>query len=141
MDTKPGLKFSERSEFVPFVSIDAQRDLHHELNEKSSFVGRVLSRVKYNKSDVETLEKMIAEVNEEAVSKSAPLARLKEHLKALNESFGGNGSAEVTPFPKKLRDLSKNYSVHFGASDASLFSMEWGHEAGRQCWQKGHSLT
>lgn len=127
------LKFSSRSEFVPFVSIDAQRDIHHELNERSSFVGRVLSQVKYNKADVDVLENMIADINKEAVSKSAPLARLKEQLNALNESFGGGGSAEVTPFPKKLRDLSKNFSVHFGNSSASSFSMEY-HGMGTRSW-------
>lgn len=127
------LKFSSRSEFVPFVSIDAQRDIHHELNERSSFVGRVLSQVKYDKADVDSLENMIADINKEAVSKSAPLARLKEQLNALNESFGGGGTAEVTPFPKKLRDLSKNFSVHFGNSAASSFSMEY-HGMGTRSW-------
>lgn len=131
--TTSSLKFSSRSEFVPFVSIDAQRDIHHELNERSSFVGRVLSQVKYNKADVDMLENMIADINTEAVSKSAPLARLKEQLNALNESFGGEGNAEVTPFPKKLRDLSKNFSVHFGDSAASSFSMEY-HGMGTRSW-------
>lgn len=126
-------KFSTRSEFIPFVSIDAQRDIHQELNEKTSFVGRVLAQVKYEKADVDALENMIADINNEAVSKSAPLARLKERLNALNDSFGGEGNAEVTPFPKKLRDLSKNFSVHFGNSDANSFSMEY-HGMGTRSW-------
>ena len=131
--TGPKQKFSARSEFVPFVSIDAQRDIHHELSEKSSFVGRVLSQVKYNKADVATLEGMIADINDKAVAKSVPLAQLKKHLSALNDSFGGQGSAEITPFPKKLRDLSKNFSVHFGESNASSFSMEY-HGMGTRSW-------
>tara|TARA_R110001599_G_scaffold345620_3_gene570207 strand:+ start:7541 stop:9265 length:1725 start_codon:yes stop_codon:yes gene_type:complete len=126
-------KFSARSEFVPFVSIDAQRDIHQELNERSSFVGRVLSQVKYDKADVHVLEKMISDINDEAVAKSIPLARLKDHLDSLNDSFGGGGSTEVTPFPKKLRDLSKNFSVHFGNSAASSFSMEY-HGMGTRSW-------
>jgi len=131
--TSPNQKFLGRSEFVPFVSIDAQRDIHHELNERSSFIGRILSQVKYNKADVDTLEKMIADINKEAVSKSTPLMRLKEHLNALNESFGGEGSTEVTTFPKRLRDLSKNFSLHFGASAANSFSMEY-HGMGTRSW-------
>ncbi len=126
-------KFFARSEFVPFVPIDAQRDIHQELNERSSFVGRVLSQVKYDKVDVDILEKMISDINDEAVSKSVPLARLKDHFNSLNDSFGGGGSAEVTPFPKKLRDLSKNFSVHFGNSAASSFSMEY-HGMGTRSW-------
>ncbi len=50
-------KYSARSEFIPFVSIDAQRDIHHELSEKSSFVGRVLSQVKYKKRMLMNLRK------------------------------------------------------------------------------------
>lgn len=126
-------KLTSRSEFMPFVSIDAQRDIHQELNEKSSFVGRVLAQVKYEPTDVANLEKMISEINIEAVAKSEPLARLKEHLSKLNDSFGGEGSAEVTPFPKKLRDLSKNFSVHFGKTASSSFSMEY-HGMGTRSW-------
>lgn len=37
-------RLSKRFESVPFIPIDAQRDIHNELKEKSSFVGRVLSR-------------------------------------------------------------------------------------------------
>jgi putative ATP-dependent endonuclease of OLD family len=126
-------RFYARSEFIPFVSIDAQRDIHQELNEKSSFVGRVLSQVKYDRDDVDILEKMISDINDEAVAKSRPLARLKDHLNSLNDSFGGGGSADVTPFPKKLRDLSKNFSIHFGNSAASSFSMEY-HGMGTRSW-------
>lgn len=133
VDVNSSQKFLTRSDFVPFVSIDAQRDIHYELNEKSSFVGRVLSQVKYNKSDVDVIEKMITDINNEAVSKSKPLARLKQHLNSLNDSFGDGGSAEVTPFPKKLRDLSKNFSIHFGSSNASSFSMEY-HGMGTRSW-------
>jgi len=92
-----------------------------------------LSQVKYNKADVDILEKMISDINDEAVAKSIPLARLKDHLNSLNDSFGGGGSADVTPFPKKLRDLSKNFSVHFGNSAASSFSMEY-HGMGTRSW-------
>ena len=133
MEPLPDQKISARSEFMPFVSIDAQRDIHHELNEKSSFVGRVLAQVKYEKEDIETLEEMILKINTEAVAKSEPLVRLKHNLDALNESFGGKGVADVTPFPKKLRDLSKNFRVHFGQSEASSFSMEY-HGMGTRSW-------
>ena len=131
--TPSSMKFSGHFDFMSFVSIDAQRDIHQELNVRSSFVGRVLSQVKYDKADIDVLENMIADINKEAVSKSAPLAQLKKQLNALNESFGGEGSAEVTPFPKKLRDLSKNFTVHFGDSAASSFSMEY-HGMGTRSW-------
>ncbi len=94
---QPKQKFSARSELMPFISIDAQRDIHHELNERTSFVGKVLSQIKYEPKDVQTLENLISDINHRAVDKSASLSSLKKNLNALNESFGGNGSVEVTP--------------------------------------------
>ncbi|MBI5595777.1 MAG: AAA family ATPase [Elusimicrobia bacterium] len=126
-------RFNTRFESIPFFATDAQRDIHAELREKSSFVGKVLSAVDYNTADVTALEEMIAEVNEAAVGKSAELKGLKDHLDRLNKSFHGAGSAEITPLPKKLRDLSKFFSVHFGDSSANSFSMEY-HGMGTRSW-------
>ena len=118
---------------MPFISIEAQRDIHQELKEKSSYVGKVLSSVEYNQSDVKELESLIKEVNEEAVNKSTVLQGLKTHLDNLNQSFQGSGSAEITPFPKKIRDLSKNFSIHFGESSGNSFPMEY-HGMGTRSW-------
>jgi putative ATP-dependent endonuclease of OLD family len=126
-------KLGKRLESVPFIPIDAQRDIHSELKEKSSFVGRVLSSVEYDDADVAELERMVAEVNKEAIEKSEPLKRLKTHLDNLNQSFEGSGQTELTPFPKKIRDLSKRFSVSFGESDKSSFSMEY-HGMGTRSW-------
>lgn len=126
-------KLGKRLEAVPFIPIDAQRDIHTELKEKSSFVGRVLSSVEYDDADVAELERMVAEVNKEAIEKSEPLKRLKTHLDNLNQSFEGSGQTELTPFPKKIRDLSKRFSVNFGESDKSSFSMEY-HGMGTRSW-------
>ncbi|MCM8921580.1 MAG: AAA family ATPase [Candidatus Thiodiazotropha sp.] len=126
-------KFGRRLESIPFISIDAQRDIHNELKEKSSFIGRVLSRVEYDDVDVKELERMVAEVNKEAIEKSVPLKQLKDQLDNLNQSFDGSGQTELTPFPKKIRDLSKRFSVHFGESDKNSFSMEY-HGMGTRSW-------
>ncbi|ENI4129217.1 AAA family ATPase [Vibrio fluvialis] len=126
-------RMGKRLESVPFIPIDAQRDIHSELKEKSSFVGRVLSSVEYDDKDVAELERMVAEVNKEAIEKSEPLKRLKAHLDSLNHSFEGSGQTELTPFPKKIRDLSKRFSVNFGESDKSSFSMEY-HGMGTRSW-------
>ena len=118
---------------LPFFSIDAQRDLHSELKEKNSFVGKVLSNIKYNAEDKEALEGIISDLNDEALKKSEPLAKLKIHLEKLNQSFVNSGKAEITPFPKKIRDLSKQFTVHFGENDKNLFSMEY-HGMGTRSW-------
>lgn len=122
-----------RYDALPFISIDAQRDIHQELKDKSSFVGKVLSSVKYDESDVRELEKMVAQINQEAVGKSEQLKGLKKQLDTLNQSFEGSGQTELTPFPKKIRDLSKRFSVSFGETDNNSFSMEY-HGMGTRSW-------
>jgi len=122
-----------RYDALPFISIDAQRDIHKELKDKSSFVGKVLSSIKYDEADVKKLEEMVAQINQAAVDKSEPLKGLKKQLDTLNQSFEGTGQAELTPFPKKIRDLSKRFSVNYGETDNSSFSMEY-HGMGTRSW-------
>ena len=122
-----------RLDALPFIGIEAQRDIHQELKEKSSFIGRVLASVDYDSEQVSQLETMVQEINELAVDKSAPLKNLKQHLEKLNQSFQGAGRAEITPFPKKIRDLSKQFTVHFGEQESSSFSMEY-HGMGTRSW-------
>ncbi|HAU1368095.1 TPA: AAA family ATPase [Legionella pneumophila] len=124
---------SVRFESVPFFAIEAQRDIHSELREKSSFVGKVLSGIEYDNTVISNLEKAIQEINKEAVDKSTELKLLKEHLAHLSQTFQGAGSAEITPFPKKVRDLSKNFSIHFGESTVNTFAMEY-HGMGTRSW-------
>lgn len=125
--------FIKRLESLPFFAVEAQRDIHQELRERTSFVGRVLSGIKYNAADMASLEGLIKDVNDEAVGKSEELKSLKKHLQQLNKSFGGDGSAEITPLPKKIRDLSKHVSVQFGEDTANSFSMEY-HGMGTRSW-------
>ena len=131
--TRKSNQIRRRYDALPFISVDAQRDIHQELRDKASFVGKILSSVKYDESEICQLEEMIAEINQEAVEKSEPLKKLKKQLDALNESFEGLGQAELTPFPKKIRDLSKRFSIHFGESDENSFSMEY-HGMGTRSW-------
>ena len=126
-------KMSSRLLSVPFIFIEAQRDIHQELKEKSSFVGKVLSGVEYDKEVVKALEAQIKAVNDEAVNNCTDLQNLKVHLENLNHSFQGSGNAEITPFPKKIRDLSKHFSVHFGENDGCSFPMEY-HGMGTRSW-------
>ncbi len=118
---------------LPAIPIEAQRDIHHELRERSSFVGRLLSGVVYDAGEILALEELIREVNEQAVEKSSELRLLKQHLSALTKSFSGGGSAELNPLPKKVRDLSKNFSVSYGESEENTFSMEY-HGMGTRSW-------
>ena len=118
---------------IPFIAIEAQRDIHQELKEKYSWIGKVLSNIQYEDNEIAALESLIEGVNSEAVSKSQELITLKTNLQRLNKSFEGSNNVEITPFPKKIRDLSKHFSVHFGESTANTFPMEY-HGMGTRSW-------
>ena len=122
-----------RLENLHFVAVDAQRDIYQELHERTSFIGRVLSGIAYEPSDTAALEELIHELNDTAVARSQDLIRLKQHFEQLNKSVQGAGNAEVMPFPKKIRDLSKNFSLHVGETADSSFSMEY-HGMGTRSW-------
>lgn len=126
-------KISKRIDALPFVAIDAQRDIHQELREKTSYIGKVLSDISFENDDKEALEELIAELNKDAVEKSSVLSELKTHLDSLSQSFEGQGQTDITPFPKKIRDLSKRFSIHFGENDTNSFSMEY-HGMGTRSW-------
>lgn len=126
-------KYVTRFDSMPFITVEAQRDIHQELHEKSSFIGRVLSGITYDPSDIKALEELVKELNDTAVGKSEDLVMLRQQLEQLNKSFQGAGNTEITPFPKRIRDLSKNFSMHFGESSDNSFSMEY-HGMGTRSW-------
>lgn len=119
--------------FIPFISVDAQRDLHKELGSKSSFVGKLLGSVGFDDSVVVDLEAKIDELNKKTVEGSETLQQLKVDLDGLNSSIGNEGQTKITPFSPKLRDLSKNVKIQFGENEDNLFSMEY-HGMGTRSW-------
>jgi putative ATP-dependent endonuclease of OLD family len=129
----PNRQIRKRFDAIPFISIDAQRDIHQELREKNSYISRALSSIQYDEKDVEELERLVSDINEKAVAKSESLLELKNHLDSLSQSFEGSGQTEITPFPKKIRDLSKRFTVHFGDQESNSFSMEY-HGMGTRSW-------
>ncbi|MGR6833881.1 ATP-dependent nuclease [Aliivibrio wodanis] len=126
-------KISKRIDAMPFIAIDAQRDIHQELREKTSYIGKVLSDISFESEDKDALEELISELNVSAVEKSTVLSELKTHLDSLSQSFEGQGQTDITPFPKKIRDLSKRFSIHFGEDATNSFSMEY-HGMGTRSW-------
>lgn len=118
---------------IPFICTDPQRDIHKDLSEKNSWVGRILACIEYNDDDILALESLIEEVNIQAVDKSNELTKLKSNLEKLNRSFDSSGKAEITPIPKKVRDFPKHFSIHFGETDNRTFPMEY-HGMGTRSW-------
>jgi putative ATP-dependent endonuclease of OLD family len=126
-------KFTKPLDNIPFIAVEAQRDIHQELKNKHSIIGKTLAQVQYNQAEITQLETKIKDINDHALANSNELQHLKHHLSQLNHSFQGAGSAEITPFPSKIRDLAKYFSIYFGDDQATLFSMEY-HGMGTRSW-------
>ena len=118
---------------IPFFYIDAQRDVLKDIKLKSSYLGKMISKIEYSKDDTEDIQGQIDKLNEQAVEKSDILLTIKKGLEELNSMMGTNkDSIEITPFTKKVRDLNKGLSIYY-ADQKDSFSMEY-HGMGTRSW-------
>ena len=142
-DSAPGVKWQDiigkkqsfSVEEMPFFYIDAKRDVIEDMKLKSSYLGKMLADVAkgYNKVDIETLESLIAELNEQAIDKSSILTTIKTALEGVNSAMDNQESCvELSPFSKKIRDLSRGISIHYG-EDSNSFAMDY-HGMGTRSW-------
>lgn len=120
------------NEEIPFFYIDAKRDILEDIKLKSSYLGRLLSNLHYSEEDVASLEDLISKLNKDAVDKSGVLKVIEESLAELNSAIDKEGEVEITPFAKKIRDLNKSMSIHYG-EDGNSFTMDF-HGMGTRSW-------
>ena len=118
---------------IPFFYMDAQRDIIEDIKLKSSYLGRMISKIKYKKEDIEIIENKIKELNEQAVNSSEVLKNIKTTLKGLDTAMSSpSNGVEITPFTKKIRDLNKGLTIYYSDRTDS-FSMEY-HGMGTRSW-------
>jgi len=118
---------------IPFFYIDAQRDILEDMKVKNSFLGKMISKIEYSKEDVKKIEQQIKELNKQAVNSSVVLSNIKNTLKELDSTMdSASEGIEITPFTKKIRDLNKGLSIHYGDKRDS-FPMEY-HGMGTRSW-------
>lgn len=118
---------------LPFFFVDAQRDILEDMKLKTSYLGRMLSKIEYEPEEIKKIEKQIKELNDKAVSCSPILSNIKNTLKELNTAMDTTAeSVEITPFTKKIRDLNKGISIYYKDNKDS-FSMEY-HGMGTRSW-------
>ena len=128
-----GVSSRTLSDTISFLFQDAQRDITEDLKLRTSLLGKVLSKVEYEPGEIEALQSIIDDLNSEAVEKSVILRSLRNHLSKLGDSIGTHaGKTEITPFAKKVRDLTKGMRLNYGEGDSS-FSMEY-HGMGTRSW-------
>ena len=132
-DADNGKKISFHFDEVPFFYMDAQRDILEDTKLRSSYLGKMLSKIEYSEEDIQKIEEQIKLLNEEAVSKSDILSNIKTTLKELNTAMDTRSEGiEITPFTKKIRDLNKGLTIYYTDRNDS-FSMEY-HGMGTRSW-------
>ncbi len=128
-----GNKTTFRFDELPFFYMDAQRDILEDTKLRSSYLGKMLSKIEYSDDAIEDIEQQIEALNEKAVNSSDILSNIKETLKDLDSALDNRSSGiEITPFTKKIRDLNKGLTIYYGDSQDS-FSMEY-HGMGTRSW-------
>ncbi len=132
-ESESGKEQSFRFDEIPFFYMDAQRDILEDIKLKSSYLGKMLSKIEYSKEAVEEIEAQIKILNETAVSSSPILTNIKTTLKELDSAMDRhNEGIDITPFTKKIRDLSKGLSIYY-TDQKDSFPMEY-HGMGTRSW-------
>lgn len=132
-DIENGNKTSFHFDEVPFFYMDAQRDILEDTKLRSSYLGKMLSKIEYSKKDIKEIEEQIKLLNEKAVSSSDILSNIKTTLKELDTAMDTRSEGiEITPFTKKIRDLNKGLTIYYTDQQDS-FSMEY-HGMGTRSW-------
>ena len=128
-----GKEMSFRFDEIPFFYMDAQRDILEDIKLKSSYLGKMLSKIDYSKEVVKEIEEQIKALNEKTVRNSDILSIIKATLKELDTAMDSHSEGiDITPFTKKLRDLSKGLSIYY-TDQKDSFSMEY-HGMGTRSW-------
>ncbi len=121
-------------EKLPLYFIDAQRDIIDDLRNKTSYFGRLSSQIDYEPNALQRIEEQLATLNEDAVTNSDVMSHLKNRLKELNTALQSNReNVEITPFPKKVRDLHKTMKIHFQDGESDIFELDY-HGMGTRSW-------
>lgn len=133
------LPLSGISESIPLFFQNAQRDILEDIRQRTSFLGRALAKIKYTQEDRDLLQTALEALNQKAIETSPVLVSLRDNLADLGTTFGAaHGAADVTPFPKDVRDLAKGVRMHFSEGSDS-FAMEY-HGMGTRSWASLLSL-
>ena len=126
-------KFNRES--IPFFYIEAQRDIVEDIKLRTSFIGKLLSEVSksYTPEKLQELEEQIRLLNETAINNSEVLTDVQNTLKEIESAIDNdNSEVSITPFTKKIRDLNKGITIHYGNSINS-YTMDY-HGMGTRSW-------
>ncbi len=127
-------KLSALLDAIPLYFIDAQRDLLEDLKVRNSYFGKLAAQIKFNENKLKEIEEQLDQLNETTVESADVLRHLKLKLEELNQAVHTKGKGvEITPFPKRIRDLHKGLKIHFQDNDSEMFGLEY-HGMGTRSW-------
>ncbi|GAA3927476.1 AAA family ATPase [Chitinophaga oryziterrae] len=119
---------------LPLFFIDAQRDILGDLKDRSSYLGKLISKIEIDPKKIEELEKKIKSLNDDIVGNSEVLSHLRDRLKELSNTIpSGSTGIDITPLNKKIRDLNKGLNINFQDGENESFPLEY-HGMGTRSW-------
>lgn len=122
--------------FEQFASffIDAQRDVVGDLRARSSYMGRLLSKIEIPEAAITELEERLRQLNDDIVSRSEVLSHIRDVLTGLNRTVPAFGEGvEISPVSRKMRELVKGVGIQFTDGAGSSFPLE-SHGMGTRSW-------
>lgn len=120
---------------IPFFYIEAQRDIVEDMKLRTSFIGKLLSDVSksYTPEKLREIEEQIKQLNETTIENSEVLKDVQKILKEIESAIDNdNSEVSITPFTKKLRDLNKGITIHYG-NNVNSYTMDY-HGMGTRSW-------
>ncbi|MFC1856868.1 ATP-dependent endonuclease [Thermodesulfobacteriota bacterium] len=134
LDTPEKQRLRLRWEQIVAFLMDAQRDVVGDLRNRTSYIGRLLTKVEIPPEAVKEIEDRLGALNADIVAHSELLSHMRDSLGELNRTVPSYGKGvEITPVSKKLRDITKGLDVQFSDSNASSFSLGC-HGMGTRSW-------
>ena len=123
-----------RFEQIVAFLMDAQHDVVGDLRNRTSYIGRLLTKVELPPKAVKEIEDRLSALNADIVSHSDLLSHVRDSLSELNRTVPSYGKGvEITPVSKKLRDITKGLDVQFSDSETSAFPLDC-HGLGTRSW-------
>lgn len=134
LSTTEKMRLPLRFEQIVAFLMDAQRDVVGDLRNRTSYVGRLLTKVEIPPEAVTEIEDRLSALNSDIVGHSELLSHLRTILCELNRTVPSYGQGvEITPVSKKLRDITKGLDVQFRDSETSSFPLDC-HGMGTRSW-------
>jgi putative ATP-dependent endonuclease of OLD family len=104
--------------------MDAKRDFHDELHNRSSFWSKLVSDVGLSDAQIAELEKELSNINDAIVSSSKVLSHIQTHLGELYHTVTcEKEGVSITPLSRHLRDFRQGMDVQFATSGSQSFPL------------------